>query len=103
MTTWTIEFYEDANGKRPVEAWMDGLGDVHIGALAAAIEEVLAKRGLDLASTPWLKALGEACVSSEFGRMRPRSGRCTRILERNLRPSRRNCCFGCSSTSMGRR
>ena len=59
MTTWTIEFYEDANGKRPVEAWMDGLGDVQIGALAAAIEEVLAKRGLDLANTPWLKALGE--------------------------------------------
>lgn len=59
MTTWTIEFYEDANGKRPVEAWMDGLGDVQIGALAAAIEEVLAKRGLHLASTPWLKALGE--------------------------------------------
>lgn len=59
MTTWSIEFYEDATGKRPVEAWMDGLGDVQIGALAAAIEEVLAKRGLDLAGTPWLKAMGE--------------------------------------------
>lgn len=60
MTTWTIEFYEDGNGKRPVEAWMDALGDIQLGALAAAIEEVLAKRGLDLASTPWLKALGES-------------------------------------------
>ncbi len=37
MTTWTIEFYQDANGKRPVEAWMDGLGDVQIGALARSM------------------------------------------------------------------
>lgn len=59
MSTWTIEFYEDPNGRRPVETWMDGLSDVELEALATAIEEVLAQRGLDLASTPWLKALGE--------------------------------------------
>jgi hypothetical protein len=59
VTTWIIEFYEDANGKRPVETWMDGLGDVEFESLATAMEEVLARRGLDLARTPWLKALGQ--------------------------------------------
>lgn len=37
---------------------MLGLGEVELESLATAIEEVLQKRGLDLASTPWLTALG---------------------------------------------
>lgn len=52
MTSWTVEFYEDSNGRRPVETWMLGLGEVELESLATAIEEVLQKRGLDLASTP---------------------------------------------------
>jgi hypothetical protein len=24
---WTVEFYEDAQGRRPVEKWIDGLSD----------------------------------------------------------------------------
>ncbi len=59
MSTWTAEFYEDADGRRPVEAWMGDLGEVGFEALATAIEEILVKDGLALASTPWLKALGE--------------------------------------------
>ena len=59
MTTWTAEFYEDSNGKRPVESWMNDLGNVEFEAMATAIEEVLQKRGLELAGTAWIKALGE--------------------------------------------
>lgn len=55
----TTEFYEDDTGRRPVEAWMGDLGDVEFEALATAIEEILEKDGIALASTPWLKALGE--------------------------------------------
>lgn len=57
--TWTAEFYADSNGKRPVETWMSSLGETEFEALATAIEEVLEKDGIELASTPWLKALGE--------------------------------------------
>lgn len=59
MSTWTAEFYEDADGRRPVEVWMRGLGEVEFEAMATAIEEILEKDGIALASTPWLKALGE--------------------------------------------
>lgn len=58
-TTWTAEFYDDSNGRRPVETWMLGLGETEYEALATAIEEILEKLGLELASTPWLKPLGE--------------------------------------------
>lgn len=58
MTTWTAEFYEDSNGKHPVETWMQSLGSVEFEALATAIEEVLEKQGLELAGTAWMKALG---------------------------------------------
>ncbi|CAN5317726.1 MAG: hypothetical protein ACSLEW_04820 [Nocardioides sp.] len=56
---WSVEFYEDASGKRPVEKWMDGLRDAEYLALRAAITKVLEHDGLDLASTAWLKALGD--------------------------------------------
>ncbi|WP_375003279.1 hypothetical protein [Aeromicrobium sp. CTD01-1L150] len=58
MSEWTAEFYEDADGRRPIEVWMGDLGEVEFEALATAIEEILEKDGLALASTPWLKALG---------------------------------------------
>lgn len=59
MTTWTAELYEDSDGKRPVEAWMQRLGSVEFEAMATAIEEVLQRQGLELAGTAWMKALGE--------------------------------------------
>ncbi len=59
MTTWTAEFYEDSNGKRPVESWMNDLGSVEFEAMATAIEQVLQKQGLELAGTAWIKAMGE--------------------------------------------
>jgi hypothetical protein len=59
MTTWTAELYEDPEGRRSVEKWMNGLGPAEFESPATAIEEVLQKRGLGLAGTAWLKALGE--------------------------------------------
>ncbi len=52
MNTWTAKFYEDADGRRPVEIWMGDLGEVEFEALATAIEEILKRDGLALASTP---------------------------------------------------
>ncbi len=46
MSTWTAEFYEEADGRRPVESWMGDLGDVEFEALATGIEEILEKDGL---------------------------------------------------------
>lgn len=57
-TSWTTEFYEDDVGRRPVEFWMDSLTLAEFAALRAAIVRVLEVRGIALASTPWLKALG---------------------------------------------
>ncbi|HEY3015220.1 MAG TPA: hypothetical protein VGJ41_08925 [Nocardioides sp.] len=51
MTRWTAEFYEDADGKRPVEIWFDSLSDVEFAAMDAAITHVLECEGLALAST----------------------------------------------------
>ncbi len=59
MSEWTTEFYEDDAGRRPVELWMDSLTIAQFAALRAAIVRVLEVQGIDLGSTPWLKALGE--------------------------------------------
>lgn len=57
--TWTTEFYADDAGRRPVELWMDSLTVAEFAALRAGIVRVLEVRGIELGSTPWLKALGE--------------------------------------------
>lgn len=59
MSEWTTEFYEDDAGRRPVELWMESLTVAEFAALRAAILRVLDVRGIELGSTPWLKALGE--------------------------------------------
>ena len=55
---WKIEFYEDAQGRRPVEKWIDGLSDQKAGAVILALQEVLAVDGIKLVSSAWLKPLG---------------------------------------------
>lgn len=59
MSDWTAEFYEDETGRRPVEHWMDSLTIAEFAALRAAIVRILEVQGIQLGSTPWLKALGE--------------------------------------------
>ena len=54
---WKIEFYEDVQGRRPVEKWIDGLSDQKAEAVIVALQEVLAVNGINLASGAWLKSL----------------------------------------------
>ncbi len=57
---FTIEFFEDDNGRSPVEEWMDSdLTDVELAALLAGIEHMLSHRGIDVCGTEWGKQLGE--------------------------------------------
>jgi hypothetical protein len=55
---WKIEFYEDIQGRRPIEKWIDGLSDQKAEAVIVALQEVLAVNGINLASGAWLKSLG---------------------------------------------
>lgn len=57
-TKWKIEFYEDAQGRRPVEKWLDRLSDQKAEAATIALSHVLAINAMSLASTAWLKSLG---------------------------------------------
>ena len=55
---WNIQFYDDAQGRKPVEKWIDGLSDQKAEAVIMALKEVLAVNGIMLASGAWLKSLG---------------------------------------------
>lgn len=59
VAKWKIEFYVDAHGRKPVEKWIDGLSDHKAAAVLAALQEVLAVNGINLASSAWLKSLGK--------------------------------------------
>ena len=60
---WHIEFYEDVNGRRPAESWMESLNEIKFAALDPAITHVLEVDGMNLAQTRWLKSLGVVCTS----------------------------------------
>lgn len=59
MGEWTPEVFEAGNGTMPFERFIEDLSDFKFAALDAAIERVLAVRGIDLVRTEWLKALGD--------------------------------------------
>jgi hypothetical protein len=57
---FTIEFFQDDDGRSPVEEWMDSeLTDVELAALLAGLEHILSHRGIDVCRTEWGKQLGE--------------------------------------------
>lgn len=56
---WTPEPFEADDGSVPFEAFASELSDFKFAALDAAVRNVLAERGLELAATEWLKALGQ--------------------------------------------
>lgn len=58
MKEWTVEFFEDLQGRRPVEKWLESLTDLKREAAVAAIQIILKSRGIDLIQTKWLKPLG---------------------------------------------
>jgi hypothetical protein len=76
---WKIEFYEDAQGRRPVEKWIDGLSDHKAEAVLLALQEVLAVNGITLTSGAWLKSLERGYTSFKLGTALRRFKRCTRL------------------------
>ena len=57
---FTIEFFEDSQGRSPVERWMDAdLNDLELAALLAGLEQVLSHRGINVCGTEWGKQLGD--------------------------------------------
>jgi len=57
---FTIEFFEDEDGRSPVEEWMDSdLTDLELAALVSGLEHVLSRRGVEVCQTEWGKQLGE--------------------------------------------
>lgn len=56
---WSLEPFEADDGTLLYERFIEELSDFKYVALEVAMERVLAARGLELARTEWLKALGE--------------------------------------------
>jgi putative component of toxin-antitoxin plasmid stabilization module len=56
---WSLETYTAEDGSEPFASFLDDLDDFTFAALDAALRLVLARRGIDLARTEWLKPLGE--------------------------------------------
>jgi len=56
---WTPEPFEADDGTVPYERFIATLSDFKFIALEAAIDQVLSVRGIELARTEWLKALGQ--------------------------------------------
>lgn len=55
---WSLEVFEIDDGVQPYARFIDSLPDFKFAALDAAVERVLAARGMDLVRTEWLKPLG---------------------------------------------
>lgn len=76
---WKIEFYEDAQGRRPVEKWMDGLSDQEAEAVLAGLQEVLAVNGITLTSGAWLTSLGKGLYEFRIRHSASGFNRCTKL------------------------
>jgi hypothetical protein len=63
MTTpdgsWSLEVFATPDGVEPFTAFQNVLDEAEWAALDAALTRVLAVRGIDLASSEWLKPLGQ--------------------------------------------
>lgn len=57
--SWDVEFYKDDRGREPCREWADNLSPQKRAAFGAALQLVLARRGLDVMETEYGKALGE--------------------------------------------
>lgn len=56
---WTLQPFEADDGTTPFQRFIDELSDFKFVALDTALKRVLSVRGIELARTEWLKALGE--------------------------------------------
>lgn len=56
---WTLEVFATDSGDEPLTRFLGDLSDAAAVALDAALNHVLAVRGMDLAKSEWLKPLGQ--------------------------------------------
>lgn len=56
---WTIDFWEDKNGRSPFDKWFQKLPEYEQAVVDATIQHVLAPLGMDICETTWGKSLGE--------------------------------------------
>jgi hypothetical protein len=56
---WDVEFYADEHGREPCREWAEKLSPLKRAAFRAAVETLLVKRGLDVVSSEFGKALGK--------------------------------------------
>lgn len=59
MSDWQIEFYEDENGKRPVEKWIESLDDSKLASIDMANRTFLKEQGIELLNSSWFKSVGD--------------------------------------------
>jgi|SRR5215203_840976 len=57
--TWTVEFFEDDQGRQPAREWLLSLDSDKRATAIAAIETFLAEMGLDICGTEHGKQLGK--------------------------------------------
>jgi putative component of toxin-antitoxin plasmid stabilization module len=56
--TWTVEFFEDDQGRQPARDWLESLDTLKRASAIAAIEVILTDMGLDVCGTEYGKHLG---------------------------------------------
>lgn len=57
---FTVEFFEDDDGRCPVTEWMEKeLDDTQLAALLEAFALMLEARGVDVCATEWGRPLGD--------------------------------------------
>lgn len=56
--TWTVEFFEDDEGRQPAREWLQSLDSLKRASAIAAIEVILTELGLDVCATEYGKQLG---------------------------------------------
>lgn len=56
--TWTVEFFEDDQGRQPAREWLESLDTLKRASAIAAIEVILTDMGLDVCGTEYGKQLG---------------------------------------------
>jgi phage-related protein len=57
--TWSVEFFEDDQGRQPAREWLQSLDSGKRAAAMAAIQVYLASMGLDICGTEHGKQLGQ--------------------------------------------
>jgi putative component of toxin-antitoxin plasmid stabilization module len=55
---WQVEFYADEQGREPCREWAERLSPIKRAAFVAAVEVVLTRQGINVASNEFGKALG---------------------------------------------